>query len=170
MFEVAVAFPEDGHLAALIVHAGVGKRACDVADVASFVVVAVPLGEVVDTIEVVAVATSMTVASPLDLAKQVAGLVGGFGCLKHTAETETDFKEGPAVEPLEVDRGAFDVVVDFEGVGFVGDALEFASDTYHALRHGKTIPLLFYGFACHAVEFCFSFEGGGEREVVTGRC
>ena len=67
IFEIAIAFPQDGHFLATVVHPCVGKRSGEVYNVATLVVVDIPFREVMYSVEIVAETLAVTIAGPLDL-------------------------------------------------------------------------------------------------------
>lgn len=97
VFEIAIAFPQDGHFLATVVHSCVWKRPSEVFYITALVVIGIPFCEVMYSIEVVAVTLTVAIASPLDLFQQVLGLVGVFRCVEHSTESETYFEKSPTV-------------------------------------------------------------------------
>jgi len=60
------------------------------------------------------------------------------------------------------------MIVDFQGVGLVGNSLEFFGNLDHALSYGELAPLFSYGFADNAIKLRLPLEGGGQGEFSTG--
>ena len=171
VLEVAVAFPEDGHFvdAAFALEGGGGAEfGGEDVDGATAGVVGEPFVEVVDAVEVVAVAGAVAVAGVLDFGEEVGGGGRGFGVAEEAGDGEGGFEEGPAVESVEVDGGGLDGVVDFEGEAGVGGAFELAGDAGEALGEGEAVPGFGGGFLEEALVFGLADEGGGEGERLGG--
>ena len=86
------------------------------------------------------------------------GSVVSFGGVEHPRKPKASFKKRPAVEPVKVDRRAFDMVVDFQSVGLVGGAFELFGNFNHPLVHGEFSPLLMHGFLSDPLKFCLTDE------------
>ena len=94
-------------------------------------------------------------------------MIGSFGSFQHPTETHASFKECPAVHALEIDRRAFDVVIDFQSVGFIGKSFQLLGHLDHALTHRKFPPLSLDGLSSDAVELGLPLESRGKGEVFT---
>lgn len=172
VLEVAVAFPEDGHFIdsafAFEGNGGAEFRSEDV-DVAASGIVGEPLVEIVNAIEVVAVADAIAVTCVLDFGKKVGWGGLSFCVTEESCDGEDSFEEGPAVQAIEVDGRGLNGVVDLKGETGVRSSVELLGDASEALGEGEAIPGFAFGLLKEALVFGLTNEGGRKWKVLGGR-
>lgn len=82
---------------------GSAEFAGDVGGDASGFVFEEPFGEVVNAVEVIAVADAASVAGAFDFGEEILWAVLFPAPADHSGEAEADFKKGPAIEAFEID-------------------------------------------------------------------
>ena len=96
---------------------------------------------------------------------------GGVGRrlgVDHARERERGLEERPAIETVEIGRGRFDAVVDFQRVTLVRGARQREAHARGAFADGQRGPIFAFGAGDEPVERGTALENGAHRQVDLG--
>src|ERR1043166_3248804 len=83
-----------------------------------------PIFQKMQARQITAGADAVAITIQLDVTEHTFRGPFGFRIVEHPSECEGNLEERPAIHSVEIDRGSFDVVIDFQGEMFVACADE----------------------------------------------